>query len=281
MIGIDLEGKSIEPVESYAPLFHRIEIGIPTTNNYAESFHQKINTKIADMRHTISCRVSLVARKIMKRFDNIKKSSWTNLRDYVNGLKSTVKEKIEKHPENRKYFEKKNCNCSKAQYYSMLYNMEVPCMHTILNGKWYRTDQLKKDIISESENFILDHVRTMPFDYFELPPFDEKSELKNEEEEEEEEEVLDSPVNVNVVNEIKSFDEPITKMVYHIYSQLKSFVNIDKCEVCSALIKMQQEMLMDEKYLAMLQDAYDEFLAELQVKTLTLIYELKGLSLNI
>ena len=58
---------------------------------------------------------------------------------------------------------------------------------------------------------------------------------------------------------------------------MKILYHIDKIEVSSILISIQQEMLKEESYRWMLQNSYDEYLATLQCKLWIKIYELKDI----
>lgn len=44
ILGIVPFGWPINVEESYAPLFARINLGVPSTNNHGESYHQKLNS---------------------------------------------------------------------------------------------------------------------------------------------------------------------------------------------------------------------------------------------
>ena len=53
-----MHGNSIEREKSFALLFERINLKIPTTTNHCESYHSRINTIAGDMRFTINNRSS-------------------------------------------------------------------------------------------------------------------------------------------------------------------------------------------------------------------------------
>lgn len=271
VLGIDLDGSAIETEVSYSPLFNRIAYGIPTTNNYSESFHSKINSIAGDQRLTINNRLSLVANYIIRRLHNIEDSSIGNLEQYIRNLKKRALNKVSKNESVIGNYTKEKCNCNKSLYYSSLYQMDIPCIHMILNERWNDNIKLIKEQIKNNNALTLSKCAIRKLFTSEL----QSDYFAQEEDEEtsEEEEIIEAPIDIGILTENKCYDDPIEKMIYRIHLQMKKIFSIDKIQVASFCISAQQEILTTKEGNQMLNENYDQFLAELQVKTWLKIYD--------
>lgn len=273
ILGIDVDGNSIEVDESYLPLYERIERKIPTTTNYAESYHQKLNSVAGDKRYLLTNRLAIVAHHIQERLKNLQASSTSNLQNYIRNLRKKAEAKVAKNPDCLSYYNNQSCNCKKAKYYSTLYNLELPCIHMVLNEKWLDMSEISRLNEKNSDNFSLPTIRK-ELKILPLTEFDNS--LDPEEMEEEE---IKEPLSLNnAVEETKMYEKPLEKLIYHIYRQMKSVCNLDKINISSIVFDEQAKMLLEEKYRKIMQECYDQFLAILQVRTWMKIYELKNIS---
>ena len=84
------------------------------------------------MRFEIHNRLALITEHIMNLLKKLDESSVTNLPSYFTKSRKKASEKVQRSL----YLLYKNnneiCNCKKSQYYSKLYGIGLPCIHTIL-----------------------------------------------------------------------------------------------------------------------------------------------------
>ena len=74
---------------------------------------------------------------------------------------------------------------------------------------------------------------------------------------------------------VKNYDQPVQSMIYHTYRQMKSFCKIDKIEVSSIFIEVQEEILKNEENMWKMENNYNEYLGILQSHSWRRIYEKK------
>ncbi len=270
VLGIDWKGNNYPTDNSYSPLYIRIEKKVPTTNNYSEAYHAKINEIAGNFKISVHNRLALLANHIMNRIQHVDQSSIANLQSYLRTIKKKAHEKVERSPHLLSHYSKEECNCKRSLYYSILYDIQIPCIHQILNKTWLDTD-----ITAFLKNLSVKDVH-INYDNEELLKFFELEESKDDEDDEEEEEP-NHPFDEILIQESKFYTDPVEKLIYHIFRHMKRMCQIDKIEVSSTLIKIEQLLLTDEKNRIKLQENYDEYLAILQIKTLEELYKKKGL----
>ena len=266
-LGIDMNGEAIEKKRSYALLYERIQNKIPTTTNHCESYHSKINSVAGDLRLSLNNRLSLIAHHIIDRLKNLDQSSMANLRNYLRGIRNQASQIVEHNPELLSDFQKPFCSCAKAQYYSSLYDIDLPCIHMILSDQWKNIDvsNFLETISIEDGSSAMSEV----LKYYELPDLRPPNEEINEEEESNE-----FP-NECLLKDYKNYEDPIQNMIFHIFIQLRTICDIDEVEVGGIVVKINQELLKEEKNMKIMQENYDEFLAILYSESLCQIYKLK------
>lgn len=273
VLGIDVKGQPCEIDDSYSPLFIRSERNVPTTNNYSEAYHSKINAIAGNFKISINNRLALLVNHIMQRIQNVDQSSIANLRTYMRYIKSKALEKVERSPELLAHYSKDKCNCKRSQYYSFLYGITIPCIHQILNEVWNEIDITEFLINISIKDVKINYANDDLLNYFEL----EKKEEDEEEDIQDEEETC-FPFDNIFIQETKFYDNPVQRMIYHMYKHMKRICVIDKIEVSSILVDIQQKLLDDAQTRKKLNENYAEYLAILQIKTLEEIYRQKGIS---
>ena len=266
-----MHGKPNEREKSFAILYERILLKIPTTTNHAESYHSRINSVAADMRLTINNRLSLVACHIMKRLKQLDSSSISNLRNYLRKIHQKALKICEENPEKRQSYEKEFCDCKKASYYSTLYSIELPCIHMILNEKWKHidvSDFLEK--ISVDDDLELQE----PLKCFEVPDQRPKNFKDNNETDDDE---TDFNSVENIFQDMKKYEDPIENLIYHTYKQLENVCKIDEVEIGGIVVKVSQDLLSKQENLKIMEENFDEYLAMLHSQTLERILKAKGI----
>lgn len=214
-LGIDMHGNCIEKEKSFAILYERILLKIPTTTNHCESYHSKINSVAAERRLTINNKLSLVACHIMKRLKHLDSSSIANLRNYLRKIRQKAKDVVEANPENLHLYDIEFCECKKSMYYSTLYNINLPCIHMILNEKWERID-----ISNFLEKISVEEECKDPLKCFEIP--DQRPSDDNENDETNVDEIDGFPSDENILQDLKKYEDPIENLIYITYKQLKN-----------------------------------------------------------
>ncbi len=158
-------------------------------------------------------RVALVAKKIMERFNNIRNSSESNLKNYIQKLRKQSTISLERKPECKHKLEKNECDCGQAKYYSALYHFQLPCQHCILNPKW--TDEF---IMNQFEEFstvfsqLEKDTKELEIKEFDPDAFDQMNEKEEEEDQEEEEDKEDDKNDKEDLSNIipKKYDDELS-----------------------------------------------------------------------
>lgn len=270
-LGIDPHGNYIPAEESYSPLYRRISLNVPTTNNHCESYHSKINSIAGDQRYTINNRLSLLSKHIMNRLKQLDQSSLCNLRTYIRNLKKKANEKVEKNPQLLDRYNKYECDCQKSSYYSKMYGIDLPCIHMILNDKW------DTDVAQYIEHIsISSYYKDQKLKFLVIPETLNQDENNEEEEEKDKTFISDN----DFVYETKVSDDPEEMLIYNTYKKFKKICKIDQYEVGGIVAKAIQEILDSEENKEKMHENYDEYLALVQVKTWTEIIRRKGLKGN-
>lgn len=265
-----MHGKPIERKKSFACLYERILLKISTTTNHAESYHSKINSVAAYMRLTINNRLSLVVCHVMKRLKYLDSSSIANLRNYLRRINQKANEAVEENPEKLKFYQKDLCAFKKSMYYSALYNIDLPCIHMILNEKWGNIC-----VSGFIEKISVEKSCEDPFKCFEVP--DQRPKDYEENNEVNEDETDDFHSDESILQDMIKYEDPIENLIYHTYKQLENVCNIDKMEVGGIVVKVSQELLSKSESLRIMEQSFDEYLAMLHSKTLERIYKEKGI----
>lgn len=158
------------------------------------------------------------------------------------------------------------CDCKYAEYYRMLYGINVPCIHMILNEQW-------KNDISE----FLIHISINKDDNDDDDePFLEEFEISDPDPEEKvtDENKNEIVLHENVIQENKVYTDPIQHLIYHCYRQLKKLFNVDKIVVGVTVANVQNDLIRKNTELVGKMDSnYDEYLATLQLHTWIEIYQ--------
>ena len=280
LLGITPKGVKIDPEFAHAPLFCRVLKEIPTTNNYAEAFHRSLNEIASDRRISMMNRVALVAKKIMERFNNIRNSSESNQKNYIQKLRKQSTISLERKPECKHKLEKNECDCGQAKYYSALYHFQLPCQHCILNPKW--TDEF---IMNQFEEFstvfsqLEKDTKELEIKEFDPDAFDQMNEKEEEEDQEEEEDKEDDKNDQEDLSNIipKKYDDELSNFIYEVYWEMKNICKIDKIETATIIMNVQYEILNDENFKYQIANNKSEYFAILEVKTWLKIYEQKGI----
>ena len=263
ILGVNVIGQPIEIEKSYTPLFERIERKTPTTTNFAESFHQKINSVAGNQHLNICSRLTLLANQILTRLTNIGQSSVSNLRFYINSLKKKANEKVSNGTGSAQSYSKENCSCSRSKYYSMMYDIDLPCIHMILNPKWDDISDLINEEFKNAQSFDLSLPKQgLSFDYLDTIQIDEENE-----EEEESSDISDSIIFECVKDDLEEYDTPIRYFIFHTYNQVKDYLKVDPIKVAETVIEVQKELLNTVEGRDLMQNDEQHYNAIWQVKT--------------
>ena len=115
--------------------FLRMHKGIPTTTNHVESFHHYVNDSISNIRNRYR-KLGILTQCVDKQVSRIDDNLLRKIRDYIKNTKSFALSKIKENPQRIEEFSQDHC-CSSiyhdSEYYSILYNTEMPCARKILN----------------------------------------------------------------------------------------------------------------------------------------------------
>ena len=225
-------------------------------------------------------RVALVAKKIMERFNNIRNSSESNLKNYIQKLRKQSTISLERKPECKHKLEKNECDCGQAKYYSALYHFQLPCQHCILTPKW--TDEF---IMNQFEEFstvfsqLEKDTKELEIKEFDPDAFDQMNEKEEEEDQEEEEDKEDDKNDKEDLSNIipKKYDDELSNFIYEVYWEMKNICKIDKIETATIIMNVQYEILNEENFKYQIANNKSEYFAILEVKTWLKIYEQKGI----
>ena len=137
VLGRDVKGNKVQINKSYSPIYMRIDDKIPTTTNNIESFHMHLN-KLTKGSKGLPLRLAITCKYIIDRTCNVNKSVIENLKNYLNRIRAKAENIVSINNDINKYSVKK-CNCCKKYFYTMMFGIDVPCIHEILNPEFDET----------------------------------------------------------------------------------------------------------------------------------------------
>ena len=212
--------------------------------------------------------VAMVAEKTYNRLQNVNGSILRNFNNYLNNLKKYARKQIKKPPYAACEYTHSECYCPNALYYSLLYNSSVPCIHTILNDTWSKENAAetwfkdKEIILRNIRNELIVHNLDIILD-FSINEYRKVKELITE--------------NVNIPTE--KYADNIAQMIYECHCQLNKVMNIDKIEVATIALKVQEAMLKDKDLMKLKETSPDEINGVMKIKIWKKAYEEKNMLL--
>lgn len=254
IIGLEANG-FINRKQAYAPLFERLKSSIPTTTNHSESFHHFLNDKIPNANTKLLTRVGMLAQKINERLQSVNESMTRNFVNYVENLKKKVHNKIAKDQRLISKYCEEQCCCHNSLYYSLLYEIDAPCIHTILNTKCRDKNAAKKSISGKEVllPIVMNELEVIELD--EILNFNEEKVAHTK-----------NLISTNVDTIEKEYFDNIAQMIYECHQELNVIMSIDEFEICSIAMNIQELMLKDPIFVSMSEKDPDEYYAIMKVK---------------
>lgn len=259
VLGINLDGNEIETKKEYSPIYKRLDARIPTTTNHVESMHKQINTLFKGSRMSLHLRLAYIIKYIMDRTLRTNASAHSNLKAHFKNLKQIAKNAVSKNKDSITIYTKEYCACYKQIYYSVIFWIDIPCIHTILcdnfNENEYINEMRKLDI-----NFSFKKEKFKVYDIETNMTF-RKRKNKNVNDDDDDDK---PPINIGV----EEFNEEnaLKRIIKHTESQLSSVINKYNLNFTVIAVDLNTELLLNDEIREIKLKNEEEYLALFQVK---------------
>ncbi len=257
ILGLDMDGNPIPTNPAYSPIYLRIQKNVPTTTNHIEAFHKHLNSIIHDSRTNIYCRLAYTCKYICDRTLKVNKSAKDNLKTYLQKIEESAKEVVTRNPKLIGNYSKDICACHKKGYFCSLFWNMVPCIHEILSKDY---DQSVYLINCENFDFNFNDLKKTDFNVYEL-----ETDLKFKKKQKTDNSI--GTLNLDIISKEDYFDDDIlTRIVKHTEYQMKKIINDNNLNFTVIALKLQSDLLNDDKFRSMLSEDENQFWAYFQVR---------------
>ncbi|KAK8882255.1 hypothetical protein M9Y10_002086 [Tritrichomonas musculus] len=240
VLGKDVEGNKVQINESYSPIYKRIDNRIPTTTNNIESFHMHLN-QLTKGSKGLTLRLAITCKYILDRTCNVNKSVIENIKNYLNRIRAKAQNSVSINNDIDKYSVKK-CNCCKKYFYTMMFGIDVPCIHEILNPEFDETILLETVGIN-CINFPELDLNSIPIEEYDI---DTKLLFKKQNNDNGNSGDTGS-LSSQSLPDYNIEENPIDYIITHTQYQLNDVIKKDQINLTIAGVKLIDEMMNNQK----------------------------------